>query len=127
VKTAISLEFDETLGVGAKYPSAEDTDFALRTLALKGDARYSPDVICYHKYQKLGDPSRQIVAGFIMGRHLRHFPELVLPAGRWLLRRFRHGPDRMRSLRLTLRGLFSRNPSRPVTDPTTRRRSVSTR
>jgi hypothetical protein len=109
--TAVLLEFDEQLGVGAKYPATEDTDFALRVLARGGTARYSPDVVCFHRYETSGDPSRRVVAGFLIGRHIRHFPRLVVPGARWLMSRLLRGPARLTALRFVLQGLRGKEPS----------------
>jgi hypothetical protein len=114
VSTALQLYFDEELGVGARYPSAEDSDFALRALALCGSGRYAPDVVCYHRYEHVPDPSRKIIAGYIMARHLWTFPSLMLPTGRWLLRRLRHGPNRQRAFGLVVKGLTSPKRHHPV-------------
>ncbi len=110
---ALDTRFDERLGVGARLPSAEDTDFALRVLAGPGQHRYEPDLVCFHRYEDLPDPNRKIVAGFIMSRHIWRFPSLVLPTGRWLLRRLRRGPDRARSVGMVLRGLVTPPRRRP--------------
>ena len=105
--TALSLQFDEEMGVGARYPSGEDSNFALRALALHGSGRYEPEVICFHRYEHEPDPSRKIIAGFIMARHSRRFPSLLLPLAQWCLRWTFRGPDRARAIKLTAKGFLS--------------------
>lgn len=105
--TALDLRFDERLGVGAMYPSAEDTDFALRVLARGGVARYDPTIVCLHRYELEPDPARKVVAGFVIGRHLKRFPSLLLTAVTWWSRRMLRGPKRVQGTRLLARGFLN--------------------
>lgn len=104
---AVDVMFDETLGVGTSRPACEDGDFALTILAAGGGARYSPEVICYHRYQSEPDQRRLVVAGFLMARHVKLFPALVLPLGRWSLRTLRRGPYRRLAMHLVTQGLLT--------------------
>ncbi len=108
---ALALRFDEQLGVGAPLPSGEDTDFALRVLALGGPGLYEPDIVCFHRYESAPDPRRRAVSGYIMARHLFRFPKLLIPLSRYLGRRVVVGPSRAHALGLVALGL--RDAARP--------------
>lgn len=123
--------FDQTLGVGARFGSAEDTDLAIRVLQVGGKGVFNPSLQVVHPDKRLTPAAvaRALNYGTGLGRVLRKhritksvvLQFLIRPIGGmlWSLMRFRllHARYYATTLLGRLRGyLASVPPSQP--DPT---------
>ncbi|MER3436602.1 MAG: hypothetical protein C4346_02700 [Chloroflexota bacterium] len=70
--------FDEGLGAGTAFPSAEDTDFVYRALRRGLRLRYVPEAVVYHEQWRSRDEVARLEQGYGFGlgafliTHVRH-------------------------------------------------------
>jgi GT2 family glycosyltransferase len=106
--------FDEMLGAGSKFKSADDTDFAIRALLAGHHICETPDVRVVHHGFRTWSEGSLLISGYLFGigamlaKHLRcrHWPVLHVVralASRWMFERpvVEFGFTPSRSLRLS--------------------------
>jgi GT2 family glycosyltransferase len=59
--------FDEGLGAGTRFPSAEDTDFAYRAMKAGLRQRYLPDVVVLHEQWRTESQAAAVERGYAVG------------------------------------------------------------
>ncbi len=114
--------FDELLGAGAPFPSAEEMDFAIRTLSAGSYVFESPAFSVLHLGFRTWEQGLALIPGYlfgigaVLGKHLKHRPWPILLllfhlGGRWAYRRpgvdFGRVPPRWPRLRAFVRGLIA--------------------
>lgn len=73
-KLISDIYFDENLGVGAKFGSAEETDLIIKLLKLKYIGYYTPDILVYHPFSRNSDLVRNYNYALGFGAlHRKHF------------------------------------------------------
>jgi len=73
-KIISDIYFDENLGVGAKFGSAEETDLIIKLLKLKYIGHYTPSILVYHPFSKNSDLVRNYNYALGFGAvHRKHF------------------------------------------------------
>lgn len=73
-KLISDIYFDENLGVGAKFGSAEETDLIIKLLKLKYIGYYTPSILVYHPFSKNSDLVRNYNYALGFGAlHRKHF------------------------------------------------------
>ena len=80
-------DFDERLGLGARFGSAEDSDYMIRALAAGATAIYDPDLVVLHPYK--AERHGQYFSGnvAVLAKHARGGGRTLVP----LLRRLAVG------------------------------------
>jgi hypothetical protein len=114
--------FDEELGVGAPFCSAEDTDIAVRALLAGYYVCETPDAVVFHYGFRNWDTGKQVVQGYMLGLGAANAKMLRLGklgavrpiaelAWRWLVKTpivdLNHRPPRMTRLRPFLQGFHA--------------------
>lgn len=73
-KNISDIYFDENLGVGAKFGSAEETDLIIKLLKLKYNGFYTPSILVYHPFSRNSDLVRNYNYALGFGAlHRKHF------------------------------------------------------
>jgi glycosyltransferase involved in cell wall biosynthesis len=65
------LRFDPLFGIGAKFPSSEETDFVLRALRAKANVQFDPAIVVHHPPFSVQSLQKAVTYGFGKGALVR--------------------------------------------------------